>query len=147
MGEEGRELQKQEPAEVVEGEFREAPPPPPAPARQNLPEPPLHSLSSLVTIAMDGLWSIPEFVSMASIAGLPALPVLALGSGLTCMAAVTLVQRFVSKDEWGAAVAKGFAMGVVAGVPFPFTGTAAGSVLLLWTGAHAFFGRKQLPPG
>lgn len=131
----------------MEGEFREAPPPPPAPARQNLPEPPLHSLSSLVTIAMDGLWSIPEFVSMASIAGLPALPVLALGSGLTCMAAVTLVQRFVSKDEWGAAVAKGFAMGVVAGVPFPFTGTAAGSVLLLWTGAHAFFGRKQLPPG
>lgn len=144
MGEEGRELQKQEQAEVVDGEFHETPLPP---ARQGVPEPPLHSLSSLVTIAIDGLWSIPEFVSMASIAGLPALPVLAVGSGLTCMAAVTLLQRFVSKDDWGAAVAKGFAMGVVAGVPFPFTGTAAGSVLLLWTGAHALFGRKQLPPG
>lgn len=144
MGEEGRELQKQEQGEVVDGEFHETPLPP---ARQGVPEPPLHSLSSLVTIAIDGLWSIPEFVSMASIAGLPALPVLAVGSGLTCMAAVTLLQRFVSKDDWGAAVAKGFAMGVVAGVPFPFTGTAAGSVLLLWTGAHALFGRKQLPPG
>jgi hypothetical protein len=147
MGDQGRDLQKQEQAEIVDGEYREAPIRIAERSERGLPEPPLHSLSSLVTIAIDGLWSVPEFVSMATVAGLPALPVLAVGSAVTCMAAVTLLQRFVSKDTWGSAVAKGFAMGVIAGVPFPFTGTAAGSVLLLWTGAHAIFNRKQLPPG
>jgi hypothetical protein len=147
MGEEGHELQKPESTEIVEGEFREAPLPPSIIQRGGIPEAPLHSLSSLVTVALDSLWSVPEFVSMTSIAGLPALPFLAVGAGLTCATAVALVQRYVSKDEWGASIAKGFAMGVIAGVPFPFTGTAAGSILLIWAGVHTFFGRKQLPPG
>jgi hypothetical protein len=147
MGEEGRELQKPEQTEIVEGEFEESPPPPPIVERGGIPQAPLHSLSSLVTVALDSLWSVPEFASMASIAGLPALPILAIGAGVTCATAVALVQRYVSKEEWGASIAKGVAMGVVAGVPFPFTGTTAGSILLLWAGAHAFFGRKQLPPG
>ena len=145
MGEEGREIQKQDSPEIVEGEFRETSAP--AVALGGIPEAPLHSLSSLVTIALDGVWSIPELVAAASVVGLPAVPVLAVACGLTCMAAVILIQRYVARDDWGAAFAKGFAMGVVAGVPFPFTGTAAGSVLLIWAGAHAFFGRRQLPPG
>lgn len=147
MGEAGRALPEPEQTEIVEGEFRETPLPSPLIQRNGIPEAPLHSLSSLVTVALDSLWSVPEFVSMASVAGLPALPFLAVGAGLTCATAVALVQRYVSKEEWGAAIAKGVAMGVIAGVPFPFTGTTAGSVLLLWAGVHAFFGRKQLPPG
>ena len=158
MGEEGRELQKPETEEqeVIEAEVREvAEPRELEPSgehserseRGGFPDAPLHSLSSLVTVALDGVWSVPEFVSATSIAGLPALPILSIGSGLMCMTAVTLLQRFASKESWGASIAKGFAMGVIAGVPFPFTGTAAGSMLLLWSGAHALFGRKQLPPG
>ena len=158
MDEEGRELQKPESQdeEIIEAEVRDAPLEaakeergglPPIEPIGGLPSPPLHSLSSLVTVALDGLWSVPEFVSLTSIAGLPALPILAIGSGLTCLAAVTLIQRYVSKEDWGASVAKGVAMGVIAGVPFPFTGTAAGGILLLWSGAHAFLGRKRLPPG
>ena len=153
MGEEGRELQKpdSQDEEIVEAEVRDAPEErgglSPIEPIGGLPSPPLHSLSSLVTVALDGLWSVPEIISLTSIAGLPAIPILAVGSGLTCLAAVTLIQRYVSKEEWGASVAKGVAMGVIAGVPFPFTGTAAGSILLLWSGAHALFGRKQLPPG
>ena len=147
MGEEGHELQKPEQIEIVEGEFRESPLPAPTESRGGIPQPPLHSLSSLVTVALDSLWSVPEFASIASIAGIPALPILAVGAGLTCATAVALVQRYVSKEEWGASIAKGVAMGVIAGVPFPFTGTTAGGVLLLWSGMHAFFGRKQLPPG
>lgn len=108
---------------------------------------PLHALSSLVTIALDAVWSIPEMVAAASVVGLPLVPVLSFACGLTCMGAVTLIQRYVAGDDWGAAFAKGFAMGIVAGVPFPFTGMAAGSVLLIWAGAHAFFGRRQLPSG
>lgn len=115
--------------------------------RGGIPEPPLHSLSSLVTAALDSVWSVPEIVALTSIGGWPALPVIMLGSGLTCLAAVTLLQRFVSKDGWGASFAKGFAMGVIAGVPLPFTGTAAGSVLLLWSGAYLLLRRRQLPPG
>jgi hypothetical protein len=130
--------------EIVDGEVRAVQS---YDERSGFPEPPLHALSSLVTAALDGLWSVPEIVALVSIGGLPAIPVIMAGSGLTCLTAVTLVQRFVSRDGWGASFAKGFAMGVIAAVPFPFTGTAAGSLLLLWSGAYQLLKRRQLPPG
>jgi hypothetical protein len=45
------------------------------------------------------------------------------------------VQRYLAKDDWGASVAKGLVMGIIAGVPFPVTGTAVGAILLGWAGA------------
>jgi hypothetical protein len=42
----------------------------------------------------------------------------------------------MAKDEWGPSIAKGLVMGVIAGVPFQVTGTAAGGLLLAWAGAH-----------
>jgi hypothetical protein len=45
------------------------------------------------------------------------------------------VQRYLAKDDWGASVAKGLVMGIIAGVPFPVTGTAIGAILLGWAGA------------
>ncbi len=40
-------------------------------------------------------------------------------------------------------MAKGVAMGVIAGVPFPVTGTAFGVPLLAWAGLHEWI---KLPP-
>jgi len=46
------------------------------------------------------------------------------------------VQRYLAKDSWGASVAKGLVMGIIAGVPFQVTGTAIGIPLLAWAGLH-----------
>jgi hypothetical protein len=47
-----------------------------------------------------------------------------------------LVQRYLAKDAWGPALAKGMVMGIIAGVPFQVTGTAVGVPLLAWAGLH-----------
>lgn len=104
-------------------------------------EPPIHILSSLVTIALDIMWSTIEIGAVVSVVGVPAIPLIIAATAVTCFLAVALIQRFVARDDWGAAVAKGFAMGVIAGVPYPFTGTLAGSVLLSWAGLHAIEGK------
>ena len=56
--------------------------------------------------------------------------------------ATTFVQRYLAKDEWGPAIAKGLVMGIIAGVPFSVTGTAIGGMLLAWAGLHQWI---QLP--
>jgi hypothetical protein len=99
-------------------------------------EPPIHILSSVVTIALDALWSTIEIGATASVVGIPALPFIILATGITCFLSVNLTQHFVARDEWGASIAKGFAMGIIAGVPYPFTGTTAGGILLGWAGLH-----------
>jgi len=55
---------------------------------------------------------------------------------VVCTVATTLVQRYLAKDEWGPAIAKGLVMGIVAGVPFQVTGTVVGVPLLAWAGLH-----------
>lgn len=95
-----------------------------------IPNPPVHFLAALATILLDWLWGIPDL----SVILIPLIMVLA---GSTGFLTVTLIQRFVAGDPWGAAVAKGLAMGIVAGVPFMVTGTAVGSLLLGWAGLSA----------
>ncbi len=95
-----------------------------------IPSPPIHFLAALATILLDWLWGIPDL----SVILIPLIMVLA---GSTGFLTVTLIQRFVAGDPWGAAVAKGLAMGIVAGVPFMVTGTAVGSLLLGWAGLSA----------
>jgi hypothetical protein len=45
-----------------------------------------------------------------------------------------MVQRHIDNDTWGAALAKGLVMGIIAGVPYPVAGTAVGLPLLAWAG-------------
>ena len=49
---------------------------------------------------------------------------------------VELVSLYLAKDGWGASIAKGLVMGIIAGVPFQVTGTAVGIPLLAWAGLH-----------
>lgn len=115
----------------------------PAPAKKP-PEPPLHILSSLVTVALDWVWFIVEMPATLSIAGLPVLLPLSLTLGALNLAAVTLIQHFMDGEPWGVAVAKGFAMGIIAGVPYPVFGTAIGAPLAIWGGFNEL--KKLLPP-
>ncbi len=98
--------------------------------RSPIPAAPVHPLSALVTILLDNVFGAVEIVD----------PLLILLTGLTVgvvnTVTVTLVQRYLAKDEWGPSVAKGLVMGVIAGVPFSVSGTAVGGLLLAWAGAH-----------
>ncbi len=97
--------------------------------RSAIPAPPIHPMAALATIALDGIFTLPELDPFL-------IPIVSPVVGVLGFATATLVQRFLAKDEWGAAIAKGLVMGVVAGVPYPVTGTAVGAPLLIWSGIH-----------
>jgi hypothetical protein len=105
-------------------------------SRTSIPPALVHPLSAFITIVLDWLWSMVEVPATLSVVALGALLPIMLGSFAMCFVSVLLVQRFVSHDGWGASFAKGFGMGIVAGVPYAVSGTTIGSVLLVWAGAH-----------
>ena len=123
--------------EVVEDEAAGDADEPTPTSRVVVPPAPVHPLSSLVTIAIDQVWGIGELGATATGVGVAALPVLIVTSAAVCFVAVGLIQRYVDGDAWGAALSKALAMGVLAGVPYQFVGTAAGAVLLGWAGIHS----------
>jgi hypothetical protein len=97
---------------------------------RRVPAPPIHPLAALATLVLDGFFSVFEVLD-------PLLLLFtSLGIGVLGFSATTLVQRYIAKDGWGAALAKGLVMGIVAGVPYPVAGTVVGAPLLVWAGAH-----------
>ncbi len=100
--------------------------------------PPIHALAALAAIVLDGVFGVVEIVNPLS------LVLTSVGLGLLGFLATTFVQRFLAKDDWGASVAKGLVMGIVAGVPYPVVGTAIGVPLLAWAGLHQWV---RLPSG
>jgi len=94
-------------------------------------------MAALATIVLDNVFGWIELVDPLALA-LTSVSVGAIGF-LTTM----FVQRYLAKDDWGASVAKGLVMGVLAGVPYQVTGTAIGVPLLAWAGAHQWI---KLPP-
>lgn len=96
-------------------------------ARQITP-PPIHPLAAFATIALDGVFFF-FFIEAIN-------PLAALGIGTLGFVTTTMVQRFLDHDNWGAAIAKGMVLGIVAGVPYPVAGTAVGLPLLAWAGVN-----------
>ncbi len=99
-------------------------------SRSPIPAAPVHPLAALTTIVLDNIFGVIEIAD----------PLLLLFTSLTvgtiCTITVAFVQRYMAKDEWGPSIAKGLVMGVIAGVPFQVSGTAAGGLLLAWAGMH-----------
>ena len=107
--------------------------------RRPIPPAPIHPLAALITIVLDNFFGVFEIID-------PLLLLLSsLIIGVVGAVTTTLIQRYLAKDEWGASVAKGVAMGVVAGVPFQVVGTAVGVPLLAWAGLHQWVKRPLLP--
>jgi hypothetical protein len=98
--------------------------------RHPIPPAPVHPLAALATIVLDNVFGVIELVDPFTII-LTSISVGVLGTVTTM-----LVQRYLAKDSWGASIAKGLVMGIVAGVPFQVTGTAVGIPLLAWAGLH-----------
>jgi hypothetical protein len=95
-----------------------------------IPPAPIHPLAALVTIVLDNVFGVFELVDPLVLI-LTSVCVGVLGTVTTM-----LVQRHLAKNSWGASVAKGLVMGIIAGVPFQVTGTAVGIPLLAWAGLH-----------
>jgi hypothetical protein len=105
--------------------------------RHPIPPAPIHPLAALVTVVLDNVFGVFEIFDPVMIL-LTSVIVGTLGT-----VATMLVQRYLAKDEWGPAIAKGLVMGIIAGVPFPVTGTVVGVPLLAWSGLHKWV---KLPP-
>ena len=98
--------------------------------RSPIPAPPVHPLAALATLVLDNLFGVIELAD-------PFLLLLtSFTVGVVGTITVTFVQRYMAKDEWGPAIAKGLVMGIIAGVPFQVSGTVAGGLLLGWAGMH-----------
>jgi hypothetical protein len=95
-----------------------------------IPPAPIHPLAALATIVLDNVFGVFEIIDPFALI-LTSVCVGALGTVTTM-----LIQRYLAKDGWGASVAKGLVMGIIAGVPFQVTGTAVGIPLLAWAGLH-----------
>jgi hypothetical protein len=98
--------------------------------KRQFPPAPIHPLAALSTILLDNVFGVFEIVDPFAIV------ITSISVGALAMTATMLVQRYLAKEEWGTAVAKGFVMGIIAGVPFPVAGTAIGVPLLAWAGLH-----------
>ena len=115
--------------------------------RHPIPPAPIHPLAALATIVLDNVFGAFEIIDPL------ALIVTCVSVGTLGTLTTMFVQRYLAKDSWGAAVAKGLVMGIIAGVPFQVTGTAVGIPLLAWAGLHEWVRLpasksppEQLPP-
>jgi|WetSurMetagenome_2_1015567.scaffolds.fasta_scaffold191054_1 hypothetical protein len=97
---------------------------------RRIPPPPIHPLAALAVIALDNVFNVLEFLDPFL------LLVTSLVVGLLGFLATLLSQRFLAREGWGVAAAKGLVMGIIAGVPYSVTGTVVGAPLLLWAGVH-----------
>ncbi len=98
--------------------------------RRPIPPAPIHPMAALATIVLDNIFGVFEILDPL------ALVLTSVGVGVVGAVTTMLVQRYLAKDGWGASVAKGLVMGIVAGVPFQVTGTAVGIPLLAWASLH-----------
>ncbi len=143
MGEEGLNVQEQSPVQVTAsgtaapatGALGTAAKAAAATSASTFPTVPVHWASSVATIIIDGLWSIPEMLAALSVVGLLIVPVLSILSGVCCLVAVLLLQRYMAKESWSAAGVKAVVIGVLAAIPIPFIGTLIGIFLLVWLAA------------
>jgi hypothetical protein len=112
--------------------------------RHPISAPPIHPLAALITVVLDNVFGALELID----------PLMILFTSVILAAfgtlSTTLIQRYLARDGWGKAIAKGMAMGIIAGVPFSVTGTALGIPLLAWAGLHEWVrmpGRRTQPTG
>jgi hypothetical protein len=97
----------------------------------------LHPGSLIVTIALDLLWSALEGALTVSVIGILLVPILIAIIFMICFGAVTSIQLSAAHDDWPAALAKGFALGVVAAIPFSVVGLIIG---IVWGLLYAIYG-------
>jgi hypothetical protein len=90
----------------------------------------IHPLSAVLLIAVDGLWTIADWATLAWIV---TIPLCFLAVGLPTF----LIQKFMKGDATGPSLAVGSLLGVLAAIPTPITGTLVGGVVLALAGLRS----------
>ena len=108
------------------------------------PRPPLHPLSALATVAIDGLATLVELGVAATLVGVLFVPVIVVVSGVLSLAIVIGSERWVARRPWKTALMAGTIMGLLTALPFFFLGGLAGLVVLVWAGIYEL---QKSPPG
>ena len=96
---------------------------------------PVHALAALLLVAVDNLWTLPDFSIIAWTVTVPA-------SFLTVFLPTFMIQRLLKRDGWGRALVLGILLGALAAVPTSVFGTPVGVALLAWTGLDRLLGRS-----
>ena len=97
----------------------------------------IHAFGGFLFVAVDGAFWTANVASM----GLATL-FTCLGAFLFTGAGVFLVQKYMSEDDTGPALAKGFVVGTLAGVPTPIAGTAGGIYIIGKAGIKKLLGKS-----
>ena len=96
---------------------------------------PIHALSALILVAVDSLWAVFDWLPPIWIVAIP-------GCFLAVFIPTYLIQRHLSNDSRGRALAYATILAVLAAIPTPVTGTPVGFALLAWTGLGKLLGRS-----
>ncbi|OBU87128.1 hypothetical protein [Chromobacterium subtsugae] len=100
---------------------------------------PVHLLSAIVTLAADKLWDV-MLLDMAKTMPLQEKTRFLLCAGLLLLGftalSASMTQLWVDKDDPGMALAKGLAMGILAGLPYSFGSTELGLLFIGWSGIN-----------
>ena len=99
-------------------------------------EPPIHTLSALLLVAVDNLWLLADWAALLWVITIPL-------SFFSVAVPVYFIQRHMRGDSSGRAMAVSTLLGVVAAVPFSVTGSGVGLALLGYSGLRKIFGRKN----
>lgn len=102
-------------------------------------EPPVHALSTVVTLVLDYVWMLPETgVSVLSSPRITVMGELILMSvlGIVCFFTVFSVQTLVARDPFGPGFVKALVMSIIAAIPYAVVTTLVGPVLLGWVGLY-----------
>lgn len=122
------------PAKAVPVEVLPPEPPRAVPPTASTEGPPIHALSALILVAVDGLWAVFDWAP-------PIWPVAIPFCFFTVFLPTFLIQKFLGKDSNGRALTFATILAVLAAIPTPITGTPIGLALLAWTGLGKLFGK------
>lgn len=96
-------------------------------ANQTAERPLVHPVSAALLVAVDSLWGIADWNALSWIVSIPL-------SFLSVFISTLLVQRFLKRDSRVRAATLATALGTIAAVPTPVTGTAVGAFVLALAG-------------
>jgi hypothetical protein len=122
------------PAKVAPVEVLPPEPPRTTPPGASAEGPPIHALSALILVAVDGLWAVFDWAP-------PIWPVAIPFCFFTVFLPTFLIQKFLRRDSNGRALTFATVLAVLAAIPTPITGTPIGLALLAWTGLGKLFGK------
>ncbi len=93
----------------------------------------IHPVSAVLLLVIDGLWTFADWAALAWAITIPL-------SFLAVSLPVYAIQRHVNRDGGGKSLAIAAALGMLAAVPTPVTGTFVGTVILLLAGLRSLRG-------